>query len=68
MMAPRENRLVRLYVQLQKAGEEVKRQGEHSPRALVEIAERTMKPYYLTYKHCDWWSLYPVSASAHLET
>jgi phenol 2-monooxygenase len=67
-MAPRENRLVRLYVQLQEAGEEVKRQGEYSPRALVEIAERTMKPYCLTYKHCDWWSLYPVSASAHLET
>lgn len=60
MTAPRENRLVRLYIQLEEDGEEVKRRGEHSPRPLVELAEQTMKPYYLTYKHCDWWSLYPV--------
>lgn len=48
MTAPRENRLVRLYIQLEEDGEEVKRRGEHSPRPLVELAEQTMKPYYLT--------------------
>ncbi|RJE19593.1 hypothetical protein PHISCL_08063, partial [Aspergillus sclerotialis] len=63
MLAPRENRLVRLYIQLQGTDElekEVLKQTESSPQALVKIAQQTLKPYNLTYKHCDWWSLYPV--------
>lgn len=63
MIAPRENRLVRLYIQLQEAGKlknEVMSQSDSSPHALVDMAARTMTPYRLTYKHCDWWSLYPV--------
>ncbi|KUL88788.1 hypothetical protein ZTR_03505 [Talaromyces verruculosus] len=50
MTAPRENRLLRLYIQLKgnDALEKVARRGsEESPKALVNIAERAMKPYYL---------------------
>lgn len=63
MIAPREKRLVRLYIQIQETGElqsNVMSQSQSSPHALVKIAARTLKPYSLTYKHCDWWSLYPV--------
>ncbi|PCG89585.1 Methyltransferase, domain of unknown function DUF2260 [Penicillium occitanis (nom. inval.)] len=64
MTAPRENRLLRLYIQLKGNDEleKVARQGsEESPKALVKIAERAMKPYYLRYKYCDWWSIYSIS-------
>lgn len=63
MTAPRENRLLRLYIQLKGDDglEQIARQrSEDSPKALVKIAERAMKPYYLRYKHCDWWSIYSV--------
>lgn len=30
------------------------------PHELVDRAARTMMPYSLTCKHCDWWSLYRV--------
>lgn len=54
MTVPRENRLVRFYIHLKKE------LFEASPQELVEVAERAMKPYKLTFKHCDWWSLYHV--------
>ncbi|EED23488.1 monooxygenase, putative [Talaromyces stipitatus ATCC 10500] len=63
MTAPRENRLLRLYIQLKGDDEleQIARQKSHeSPKALVRIAERAMKPYYFRYRHCDWWSIYNV--------
>lgn len=61
MTVPRENRLVRFYIQIQ---DELKGSGPHSqlsPEALVAMAQRAIEPYKLTYKYCDWWSLYSVS-------
>lgn len=63
MTVPRENRLVRFYIHLkEKLGEEAISLSKPSPGGLVEMAERIMRPYKLTFKHCDWWSLYHVRA------
>ncbi|KAL4951952.1 FAD binding domain-containing protein [Aspergillus filifer] len=63
MTAPRENHLVRFYIQLgrdsdleQKALEA----SDESPDVLIQLVQRTIHPYNLTYKHCDWWSIYPI--------
>jgi phenol 2-monooxygenase len=63
MTAPRENRLVRFYLQLTGGSDLEKKaleQTESSPDAIIQLAQRIMKPYSLTYEHCDWWSIYPV--------
>ncbi|PYH47884.1 FAD binding domain protein [Aspergillus saccharolyticus JOP 1030-1] len=65
MTAPRENRLVRFYIH-PKGDKELC--NDHSARAeqsqsleeLVKTAESLMAPYSLTYKHCDWFSLYTI--------
>lgn len=63
MTVPRENKLVRFYIHLkERLGKEAMGLSEASPHGLVEMAERTMKPYKLAFKHCDWWSLYHVRA------
>ncbi|CAG8895005.1 unnamed protein product [Penicillium egyptiacum] len=59
MTVPRENKLVRFYVRLQDGlKEDNSPYSSDPPRALVEMAERTMSPYKLTYNYCDWWSYY----------
>ncbi|KAL2786246.1 FAD binding domain-containing protein [Aspergillus keveii] len=63
MTAPRENRLVRFYLQLTGGSDLEKKaleQTEESPDAIIQLAQRIMKPYSLTYEHCDWWSIYPI--------
>ncbi|KAL4974682.1 FAD binding domain-containing protein [Aspergillus desertorum] len=63
MTAPREDRLVRFYIQLK--GEDgldkkAMEQTEESPDALIQMAQRIMQPYNLTYRYCDWSSIYPI--------
>lgn len=66
MTVPRENKLVRFYIRHQDGlKEDNSAWCNDPPRALVEMAERTMSPYKLTYKYCDWWSHYSVSAYGH---
>ncbi|KAF7159443.1 hypothetical protein CNMCM6106_006716 [Aspergillus hiratsukae] len=63
MTAPRENRLVRLYIQVKGDRQLEQMAQDHSedtPRALIAAAEKWMSPYRLSYKHCDWWSVYPI--------
>lgn len=65
MQLPRENRLIRLYIQL-KSDDELAQQAilnthdETTPKQLLKIAQRTYEPYQMSYKRCDWWSLYRV--------
>ncbi|CAI7611503.1 unnamed protein product [Penicillium palitans] len=67
MTVPRENRLVRLYIQTQDDTEdEALQHHTRSPRAMIETAEKLMKPYKLTYKYCEWWSRYSVSLHEQL--
>ncbi|KAL3433571.1 FAD binding domain-containing protein [Aspergillus tetrazonus] len=63
MTAPREDRLVRFYIQLKGEGDLDKKamdKTEESPDALIQMAQRIMQPYSLTYKYCDWSSIYPI--------
>jgi phenol 2-monooxygenase len=61
MTVPRENRIVRFYIQLEgELREKVMQHPSGSPTAMVGIAESLMKPYRLTYNRCDWWSIYSV--------
>ncbi|OOF93345.1 hypothetical protein ASPCADRAFT_398403 [Aspergillus carbonarius ITEM 5010] len=63
MTAPRENRLVRFYTYPKGDGKlnvEGRDQSDVSLDDLVESIRNAMRPYQLTYKHCDWWSIYKI--------
>ncbi|PYH33926.1 FAD binding domain protein [Aspergillus neoniger CBS 115656] len=63
MTAPRENRLVRFYIYPKGDGRlsvEGKDRSEVSLDEIVGAMAKVMKPYSLTYKHCDWWSIYKI--------
>lgn len=62
MVIPRENKLVRLYIQMtttEKGGEPVDRTNI-TPAMILECAQRTLAPYKLTYEYCDWWTAYQI--------
>ncbi|EXJ71552.1 uncharacterized protein A1O5_05360 [Cladophialophora psammophila CBS 110553] len=62
MTFPRENRLVRFYVQLGETGSE--RDDLDTDQVTIEmIAEKAatiLSPWSLKYELCDWWSVYTV--------
>lgn len=63
MVIPRENKLVRLYIQLtevNKGGGAVDR-SNITPQMILKAAQKIMSPFKLTYKYCDWWTAYQVS-------
>ncbi|GKZ36861.1 hypothetical protein AbraIFM66950_008094 [Aspergillus brasiliensis] len=63
MTAPRENRLVRFYIYPKGDGRlsvEGKDRSEVSLDEIVGAMAKVMKPYTLSYKHCDWWSIYKI--------
>lgn len=63
MTFPRENKLIRLYIQLSeessRANEKFDR-SKASPQSMLMIAQRILAPYTLDYEICDWWSVYQV--------
>ncbi|CZR66721.1 probable phenol 2-monooxygenase [Phialocephala subalpina] len=62
MVIPRENKLVRLYIQMtttEKGGDKLDR-SNITPKLILESAQRTMKPYKLDYEYCDWWTAYQI--------
>ena len=62
MVIPRENKLVRLYIQLF----EVSSDGQQLDRSRITLeiilksAQKIMSPYNLRYDYCDWWTAYQV--------
>ena len=62
MVIPRENKLVRLYIQLTTtgtgAGGKVDR-SKINPQLILESAQRILKPYKIDYRYCDWWDCIP---------
>ncbi|KAL4802050.1 FAD binding domain-containing protein [Aspergillus unguis] len=64
MVIPRENKLVRLYIQLQAT--EYNKNGEKADRSwitpdiILQSAQRIIHPYKLDYKYCDWWTAYQI--------
>ncbi|KAF4771228.1 hypothetical protein N7455_011940 [Penicillium solitum] len=64
MVIPRENKLVRLYIQLQ-ATEYQKKGGKAdrswiTPKIILQSAQRILHPYKLDYAYCDWWTAYQI--------
>ncbi|KAK5126701.1 hypothetical protein LTR85_009635 [Meristemomyces frigidus] len=63
MVIPRENKLVRLYIQLtttdKLAGTKVDR-SKINPDVILASAQRILHPYKLTYRYCDWWTAYQI--------
>lgn len=62
MIIPRENKLVRLYIQLTEvnnAGQQVDR-SKITPEIILKAAQKIMSPYELAYDYCDWWTAYQI--------
>ena len=62
MIIPRENKLVRLYIQLNEVnsdGQFVDR-SKVTPEIILKAAQKIMSPYELTYSYCDWWTAYQI--------
>lgn len=65
MVIPRENKLVRLYIQLtttEKSGDQASRSDRSwvTPEVILEAAQRIIAPYKLTYRKLDWWTAYQI--------
>lgn len=63
MVIPRENKLVRLYIQLTtiEKGEGGKAdRSKINPDVILASAQRIIAPYKLNYKYCDWWTAYQI--------
>ncbi|KAL5585820.1 hypothetical protein FOVSG1_013512 [Fusarium oxysporum f. sp. vasinfectum] len=65
MVIPRENKLVRLYIQLtttEKIGDQDSRADRSwiTPDVILESAQRIMAPYKLSYRKLDWWTAYQI--------
>jgi phenol 2-monooxygenase len=64
MVIPRENKLVRLYIQLQ-ATEHAQAGGKAdrswiTPGIILQSAQKILHPYKLDYSYCDWWTAYQI--------
>ncbi|KAI0389076.1 FAD binding domain-containing protein [Xylariaceae sp. FL0594] len=63
MIIPRENRLVRLYIQLTEvsAGSSVRvDRSKITPEMIFKAARKIISPYKLDYHYCDWWTAYQI--------
>lgn len=65
MVIPRENKLVRLYIQVttsQKAADGSQRADRSwiTPEVILESAQKIMAPYKLSYRKLDWWTAYQI--------
>jgi phenol 2-monooxygenase len=65
MVIPRENKLVRLYIQLttaERVGDEVVKadRSKINPQVILESAQRIMAPYKISYRKLDWWTAYQI--------
>ncbi|GAM88343.1 hypothetical protein ANO11243_063760 [Dothideomycetidae sp. 11243] len=63
MVIPREDSLVRLYVQLQEVKPDATGRADRSqitPEIILRAAQRVLAPYTLTYRHCNWWTAYQI--------
>lgn len=64
MIAPREGKLIRMYIQLNEMGYKDANdsaRSEITPGLILEAAQKILKPYTLDSKYLDWWSVYRVS-------
>lgn len=62
MIIPRENKLVRLYIQLNEVNSATQQldRSTITPEILLKAAQKIMSPYDLAYHYCDWWTAYQI--------
>lgn len=63
MVIPRENRLVRLYIQLKEVIPDASGRADKSkitPALIFGAAQKILHPYKIDYEYCDWWTAYQV--------
>ncbi|RHZ63954.1 hypothetical protein CDV55_105486 [Aspergillus turcosus] len=62
MVIPRENKLVRLYIQLQSTvtGGGKADRSKITPDMILKSAQSILHPYKLDYSYCDWWTAYQI--------
>jgi 2-polyprenyl-6-methoxyphenol hydroxylase-like FAD-dependent oxidoreductase len=61
LVIPRENKIVRLYIQLQDL--DVNQPFDRStvtPETILIAANKILDPYKLSYIHCHWWTVYRI--------
>ncbi|KAK3324784.1 phenol hydroxylase [Cercophora scortea] len=63
MVIPRENGLVRLYIQLKEVTPDASGRADKSkitPEIIFGAAQKILSPYKIEYKYCDWWTAYQI--------
>ncbi|BCS26562.1 putative FAD monooxygenase [Aspergillus puulaauensis] len=63
MVIPRENKLVRLYIQLTTAVYNGGKRADRSkidPAVILGAAQKIMAPYKISYRRLDWWTAYQI--------
>ncbi|KAK4163150.1 putative monooxygenase [Cladorrhinum sp. PSN259] len=63
MVIPREDRLVRLYIQLKEVTPDASGRADRSkitPALIFGAAQKIMHPYKIDYEYCDWWTAYQI--------
>jgi len=61
LVIPRENKIVRLYIQLQDL--DVDQPFDRStvtPETILIAAQKILDPYKFSYVHCKWWTIYRI--------
>ncbi|KAF3763477.1 putative phenol 2-monooxygenase [Cryphonectria parasitica EP155] len=63
MVIPRENKLVRLYIQLKEVTPDASGRADRSkitPDMIFRASRKILHPYKLDYEYCDWWTAYQI--------
>ncbi|UQC84254.1 phenol hydroxylase [Colletotrichum lupini] len=63
MVIPRENKLVRLYIQLKEVAPDASGRADRSkitPELIFGAAQKILSPYKIEYEYCDWWTAYQI--------
>ena len=66
MVIPRENKLVRLYIQLTTTNAEGGSGGKKfdrstiTPETIIASAQKIISPYKIDYRYLDWWTAYQI--------
>ncbi|ORY71420.1 phenol hydroxylase [Pseudomassariella vexata] len=63
MVIPRENKLVRLYIQLKEVTPDASGRADRTkiaPELIFRSAQKIIAPYNLDYQYCDWWTAYQI--------
>ncbi|KAI1412540.1 putative phenol 2-monooxygenase [Hypoxylon sp. FL1857] len=63
MIIPRENKMVRLYIQLKEVTPDASGRADRSkitPDLILGAAQKILSPYKIDYEYCDWWTAYQI--------